>query len=99
MDDLSTLKKEIISQTVRNRNETMKELNEYDSKTLVLILIETMKKYSQNEDCLTGQYMMFLDAVQSVLTERKFIGRIRTWTLEDFLAEIPFFSEVVEAGF
>ena len=44
----------------------MKELNEYDSKTLVLILIETMKKYSQNEDCLTGQYMMFLDAVQSV---------------------------------
>lgn len=92
----SDLEKEIIQETIRNRDEDVKILEQFDSKDIVLVLIENMKQYSQDEDCLTGQYMVLLDAVQTVLTKRKFIKKVDTWTLEEFVEDIPFHSGVVE---
>ena len=92
----SELEKEVIQGTIRNRNETIKILEQFQTEDIVLVLIENMKQYSQDEDCLTGQYMVLLDAVQAVLTKRKFIKKIETWTLEEFLNEIPYHSGIVE---
>lgn len=92
----SDLEKEIIRGTISNRDKTIKILDQFDSKDIVLVLIENMKQYSQDEDCLTGQYMVLLDAVQAVLTKRRFIKNVETWTLEEFVDDIPFHSGVIE---
>ena len=78
--------------TIQHRNELIDDLKDYDNNTIVLYLIETLKKYSQDEDMLTGQYMMVLDAVQKVLINKNFLKKTETWTLEEFLNDIPFHS-------
>ena len=70
----------------------MDDLKDYDVNTIVLYLIETLKKYSQEEYTSTGQYMMVLDAVQKTLIKKKFLDNINTWTLEEFLNKVPFHS-------
>ena len=95
-NDMNELKEFIKGNTIRNRDDMIFVYSKYSSKDLVLILIETMKKYSQNEDVLTGQYMMTLDAIQKVLEKRKFITTTNTWTLEEFLNDIPFHSDIIE---
>ena len=101
-DEVTGLIDEIKQNTLKNRDETIKIFQEYSDKNIVLFLIEIMKKYSQSYDeeghpiYLTGQYMVILDSIQTILTERKAIKRVRTWTLENFLNDIPFFSEVIE---
>ena len=95
-NDMNDLQEYVKKNTIKNRDDTIRELSEYSSKDLVLILIETMKKYSQTEDILTGQYMMTLDAIQKVLEKRKFITTTNTWTLEEFLNDIPFHSDIIE---
>ena len=95
-NDMSELEKFIKGNTIRNRDDMIFVYSKYSSKDLVLILIETMKKYSQNEDVLTGQYMMTLDAIQKILVKRKFITDTNTWTLEEFLNDIPFHSDIIE---
>ena len=95
-NDMNDLQEYVKKNTIKNRDDTIRELSEYSSKDLVLILIETMKKYSQTEDVLTGQYMMTLDAIQKVLEKRKFITTTNPWTLEEFLNDIPFHSDIIE---
>ena len=95
-NDMSELEKFIKGNTIRNRDDMIFVYSKYSSKDLVLILIETMKKYSQSEDILTGQYMMTLDAIQKILVKRKFITATNTWTLEEFLNDIPFHSDIIE---
>ena len=95
-NDMNDLQEYVKKNTIKNRDDTIRELSEYSSKDLVLILIETMKKYSQTEDILTGQYMMTLDAIQKVLEKRKFITTTNPWTLEEFLNDIPFHSDIIE---
>ena len=95
MRDLSELEIEIKKRTFENREKTMEMLSKYDSPSLVLILLETMKDYAQSDDILTGQYMMFLDSVQTILVRRKFIKKVNTWTLEEFLNDVKFHSEIV----
>ena len=56
------------------------------------MLMDDLKKYSQEEYTSTGQYMMVLDAVQKTLIKKKFLDNIDTWTLEEFLNKVPFHS-------
>ena len=95
-NDIKELQEFIKGNTIRNRDDMIFVYTKYSSKDLVLILIETMKKYSQREDTLTGQYMMTLDAIQKILVKRKFITDTNTWTLEEFLNDIPFHSDIIE---
>ena len=96
-DGMSDLMDAVKKSTIANRNSAIKLYEKYETKDLVLILIETMKKYSQDEDCLTGQYMMTLDAMNTILTKRKIIPKTNTWTLEEFLNGVPFHSDIIES--
>lgn len=92
-----TLKEEIKNKTISNRDQMIEMLDKYDNKTIITWLIDTMKYYSQDEDILTGQYMMVLDAVHKILTKREMIDtRNNTWTLEEFLNDIPYHSDIVD---
>lgn len=81
--------------TIENRDATIKEIEKWSTQTIILYLLETMKAYSQDENCLTGQYMMTLDAIQTTLTKRNIIKDTDTWTLEEFLNDVPFHSDIV----
>ena len=95
-DGMADLQNTIKRRTLQNRDEAIKLYNTYRSKDLVLILIETMKKYSRNEDYTTREYMIILDAIQKVLESRNFIRKTNTWTLEESQNGVPFHSDVIE---
>jgi hypothetical protein len=85
--------------TINNRDLLMTKLRKLDPLTIVEYLIETMMLYSQDEDVLTGQYMMVLDAARKVLIEMGFIpDNIDCWTLEEFLNGISFHSHFYPNG-
>ena len=97
MVTLKEAREEIKNKTISNRDQMMEMLDKYDNKTIITWLIDTMKYYSQDEDILTGQYMMVLDAVHKILTKREMIDtRNNTWTLEEFLNDIPYHSDIVD---
>lgn len=96
MVTLKEAHEEIKNKTISNRDQMMEMLDKYDNKTIITWLIDTMKYYSQDEDILTGQYMMVLDAVHKILTKREMIDTgNNTWTLEEFLNDIPYHSDIV----
>ncbi len=86
--------------TKKHRDDLLQEFRKMTNSRIILFLIEEFKSYCYKEhggDWVTaGQYMVILDAAQTVLTERNFLIKIDTWTLEEFLDEKPFHSVISE---
>ncbi len=94
MENIESLGDKIKKKTLKNRDEQMKDLEKYDTNIIISWFIDTMKYYSQNDDILTGQYMMVIDAVNKILVKRGVIDKMNTWTLEEFLEDVPYHSEI-----
>lgn len=93
--NLDELKESVRSDTIKNRDNSLKVFRGIPTREVILLLIEIMKKYSSEEEN-TAEYMVILDAAYTVLTERNVIPRVETWTLEEFLNDIPFHSVIIE---
>ena len=98
--DIDELESEIKEGTINSRDKLIYILDKLENTEIILFMIETFKSYCYKEnggDWVTaGQYMVFLDATQTVLTKRNIIPKIETWTLEEFLNGKPFHSLLVD---
>ena len=94
----SDLAKQIQAGTLKNRDELLEAFRGYKSTEIIRLTIETMMAYSQDDDALTGQYMMWLDAFRAIMIERGLILRRDCWTLEEFLDDVPFHSDFYSDG-
>lgn len=92
--DFDELSESIKSNTIKNRDNSLKVFRGIPTKEVISLLIEIMKKYSSEEEN-TAEYMVILDAAYTVLTERNVIPKVETWTLEEFLNDVPFHSEIM----
>lgn len=92
--DFDELKENVKLDTIKNRDDALKVFRGISTRGIISLLIELMKKYSSEEEN-TAEYMVILDSVYTVLTERDVIPRVETWTLEEFLSDVPFHSSVV----
>jgi hypothetical protein len=92
--DFDELSESIKSDTIKNRDNSLKVFRGIPTKEVISLLIEIMKKYSSEEEN-TAEYMVILDAAYTVLTERNVIPKVETWTLEEFLNDVPFHSEIM----
>lgn len=95
-NEISELFEDVKAQTIKNRNDLLEVLRKSKNNDIILFLIEEFKSYcsmdNTEKNVSAGQYMIFLDAVQTILTERKFLTKVGTWTLEEFLDNKPFHS-------
>lgn len=96
--ELSYVAKHIRANTLKNRDDLLKEFRTYTSTEIIRLAIETMMAYAQDEDVLTGQYMMLLDAFRTIMVERGLIIQRDCWTLEEFLDDVPFHSDFYPDG-
>jgi hypothetical protein len=98
--DIDELESEIKEGTINNRDDLIQIFDKLENNEIILFMIETFKSYCHidhdEEGVTAAQYMIFLDAAQTVLTERKFLPEIETWTLEEFLNGKPFHSLLVD---
>ena len=100
MSDVKTsdLAKQIQAKTLNNRDELLFTFRTSTSTEIIRLTIETMMAYAQDEDVLTGQYMMWLDAFRTIMIERGLILEKDCWTLEEFLNGVPFHSDFYPEG-
>ena len=90
--------KEIMERTLKNRDDTYERLKSYPVAVVLRYVVETLMAYSQDEDVLTGQYMMLLDAFRKVLVDEEIIEDADCGTLEEFLNDVPFHSQFYPDG-
>lgn len=87
-NEISELFEDVKAQTIKNRNDLLEVLRKSKNNDIILFLIEEFKSYcsmdNTEKNVSAGQYMIFLDAVQTILTERKFLCKLVPGLLKNF---------------